>query len=1155
MGLGLREAARLSVRNLRRRSAVVLLLALMIPSASLAVPLTMGASFEESLRQDIYDSLGAVDEMVRSQGVMRPAIFDALANDTRLAAITDGLAPALAIAGVLTGPSGDRRDTQLDIIGIDGRSWAFGSLSDQSGRALGNDIAPGEAYLREDCARRIGAGEGDTVHALFKDPSFSLESIYSPGTPAHPAELRVRSVFEKESLGALKLVPRGPDRRTAFVNLSWLMDRTGQKGINAILVSNNGDSRSGAAGTSEVAARLEKLLKGVVGFGEGGFILTATKDYVKLENQKIFFSGGYAGRVRATDARVSAVSSVTSYFVNELIGNGSHIAYSTVTAFDPADDSAFGSFINNSTGLPVTGDIADDEIIVTGYTAGRLGVTVGDNVTLNYTVYDASFRQQLRYETFRVRYVVDLTGKADDPELMPPFPGIKGKASCGDWSPPIPINYSVMVQEDLNYWVKNGGTPKAYISLSEGRKLWGNDLGNTTTVKALPAPGVSASELARAVGDGLNATLGSGEMGVTVEKVKRDAIDSVSGLEIVTEALLAFGTAVTGSGMVLIYVVVISNIEGRRREIGILRSLGFKRRNITSIITMEGAFLSLAGSLAGVGAGALFAALGVWASNNLWTGILPVSSKLHLPGTDVLAAGFLAGFVVSVAAFAAGSRSASRGAVSSGIRGFPDAPAPARAPAFGTLLLASYVAFLIALAGAGYYLSAASGDLLLLYYFAFGDLLLLATGLLIYMNLERIGAALSGRARLGRIPLANFSRNRKRTGAYIVVYALVVFPLLTLSAYLPMQAGSVSAQANLRGGGYDILGTSEVPMFFDLGNASERSSHNVTGFPDVSVVQFLSFGNPGGTCSNLDTKAPPKILAANGSFVSDSKIPVSDSVDGSRGAPAWRLLDRDEGKGVVPAIGDYTTVVWIFGKGLGGTIPITDEHGNAVRLRIVAILHDSVFQGSVFISEGSMKRLYPTLSQYNMFLFRLHRGWTGEGAGTNGASGAGAGAPENGSAANVAAALESSLSGYGFSARPVSDLVRDLIRVDLAYVSMLQAMLAAGLLIGTLGFAAKVARETIERRFELGVLRAVGFRRGQIARLLVQENVFIFLLGFGLALASALPASYLFLHDLPPPLDTLAVLVLLLGVITGSALAPARRFNDSSPASVLRAPE
>ena len=1136
MGLSFGEAARLSLKNLRRQSALPILLALLIPSASITVPLTMGASFEESLRRDIFDYLGPVDLLVRSQGVLRPELFDALQNDTALSGLTDGLAPALVLPGILTGPGGDGRDTQVDVIGIDARASAFGSFAAARGGRPGLPIPPGDTYLREDCARRLDAAAGDALSAVLKDASFSLESVYTPGAPTHSAVLNVSSVLEKEGLGALKLVPRGPDRRTAYVDLGWLSERTGSGGINAILVSGNGDERAGLAGTAAVSSRLQELLDALVGYEEGGFTVSATTGYVKLESRNIFFGNRYAGLVRATNERVSAVSAQTSYFVNMLMCNGSHVAYSTVTAFDAADDAPFGLFTDNLTGLCITGELSDSEIMLTAYTAERLGALVGDDVTLNYTLYDSAFREQLRYAKFRVKHIVDLSGKADDPELMPPFPGIKGKASCGDWKPPIPVNFSIMVGEDLTYWQRHGGAPKAYISLAAGIRLWGNDLGDTTTVKALPASGVSTTALAGIVGDGLNASLAPGEMGVFVEKVKQDNIESVSGLFIVTEALLAFGTAVTASGMVLIYVVVVANLESRRREIGLLRSLGFSRRTVASVFTLEGLFLSLTGAAAGLLAGVAFSAAGVWASNEVWTGVLPAKNSLYPPGPELLLAAFVAGTVISLMAFYAGARSASRGSVVSGIRDLPERPLATTDGRGSKTLLAGYFAFLVALFSLGYYFSSATGDLLLLSYFVFGDLLLLVTGIVIFLRLGALTDALSGRARLGRIALANASRNPKRTGAYLVVYALVVFPLLTLSAYLPMQTGSLHGEAALRGGGYDLFGQSEVPVFFDIANGTERASRNITGFPDVSVVQFLGYGSPGGTCSNLNTKAPPRMLAANETFLADSTIPFSDSADGTAGKAAWTLLDRDEGTGVVPAIGDYTTVIWIFGKGLGGTIPVTDESGNTVQLKIVAILHDSIFQGSVFISGANLRLLYPTLSKYDTFLFKLASGSTER-------------------PAAVAAALEGALSAYGFSARPVAELVSQFVAIDLAYVSMLQAMLASGLIIGTVGFAAKVSRETLERRYELGVMRALGFKRGSLEGLLLWENLLIFLLGFLLALASAAAASVLYLGGLPGLVDTLAVLAILLGVIILSTLLPIRRFNARAPAEVLRLPE
>ena len=1180
MGLGWGGTARLALRNIRRRSSVPLLLALIVPSASIMVPLTMGDSFQQSLRDEIFDSLGQVDEVVRSSGVMRQDIFDHLQNDTRLAGLTDGLAPALLLPGILTGPSDNRTDTQVDVIGVDGRSSPFGGFTDASGgAALPQSIPPGGVYLREDCARRIGAAAGDAVVVRLRDPAYSLESIYTPGAPVHESTLNVTAVVQDNGLGALRIVPRGPPRRAAFVDIGWLMNATASGGVNLILVSNNGDARGGIDGTADVVARLGTLLDGSVGYGEGGFGLTATPGYVKLQSDNIFFDGELAENVRASDSRVSSISVQTSYFVNMIMANGSWIAYSTVTAIDPAADAAFGAFLDNATGQDITGDMGDGEIIVTSYAAGRLGLNVGDSVTLNYSVYDSSFRQQFRYSNFTVRHIVDLEGKADDPELMPPFPGIKGKASCGDWRPPIPIDYSIMVQDDLTYWRAHGGAPKAYVTLSKGMELWGNDLGNITTVKALPAPGINSTELAPIIGRRLNESLSPARLGVIVEPVKHDAVDSVAGLDIVTEALVSFGSAVTASGMVLIYVVVLGSIEGRRREIGILRSLGFTRRNVAAVFTIEGTVLSLAGSAAGVVAGLAFAGLGVWASNSLWAQILPVRSGLYLPGPEWIAAAFFAGAVLSTIAFAIGARASARGDVASNIRGLPGPvggpissirkerverravpyPPPVESPigegaaAAETIIarrrsmwptIACIVAMVV-VGGMGTVLAASAGDMLLMYYFLVGYAIILLAGFIIYRHMEGLAAALSRGSRLGRISLANSARNRRRSGAYVMVYALVIFPLLTLSAYIPVETSMASSQTSLRGGGYDIMGTSEVPLYFDLGDAAARARQNVTGFPDVSVVQFASFGSPGGTCSNLNTKAPPRILAANASFVRDSKIPFVSSLDGSSGNGPWRLLDRDGGMAgaaggsTVPVIGDYTTVVWIFNKGLDGAISIKDEEGHPVKLRIVGILHDSIFQGSVFLSEAAMRRLYPTQAAYNMFLFSL------EGPGAQGGLDAG----------EAAVALESSLAAFGFSAREVRTIAAGFIEVDMAYASMLQAMLAAGILIGTMGFAAKVANETVERRFELGVMRAIGFQRGRLARLVLAENMFIFCLGFATALASAWAATMIFLGAPPSLPDTLLLFAILACVTAVSALWPVRLFNRRPVAGWLRIPD
>jgi len=1139
----LRDAARLSARNIRRRSVLPLFLALLVPAASIMAPLMMGASFQATLKEEIFRGLGQVDEMVRSKGMMRPGIFEALKSDTTLAGMTDGLAPALILPGILTGPTG-KRDPNVDFIGVDGNISSLGDFRAKDGASLNIPIPAGEAYVREDAALKVYADPGDNVLATLQDPEYSLESVYTPGAQLTNASMEVGAVVKEDGLGALDLAPRGVTRRTVFVDLAWLQGITGKSGFNTILVSNNGDARGGVAMTNEVAKYLRTRLDELAGLEEGGFAVFAENGYAKLESSDIFFNKEYAQKVRNIGVDVSSVSVLTTYFVNMLMKGDRRVAYSTVTAFDPVEDAPFGKFYENGSGLATDGAISDKEMVLTSYTAGRLNASVGDMVTLNYTVYDRYFQKSDNYADFTVKHIVDLDGKADDPGLMPPFPGIKGKTSCGDWKPPVPIDYGIMVGEDLAYWQTHGGAPKAYITLAQGQRMWGNDLGNITTVKALPASGVTVDQLATRISLGLNSSLSAPELGVVVVTVKLTSLQSVGGLGIVTESLVSFGSAVTLSGMVLIIVVVQTNIESRKREIGILRSLGISRRGIAGMFTLEGVMLSLGASAMGTLVGAMFAWLGVLATNMLWSVILPVKAAFFAPDALTTIAGFAGGFIASVMAFALGARSASRGSVVAVLRALPEEKSGTgtHRPRKGAAL-AELVAAITVLALVGYFLSRSAGEMVLLVYFVIGDLMVLAAGLIIHRNIEGLSVALSSRMRSGRIALMYPTRFAKRTTAYVLVYALVTFPLITLFAYAPMQGSGLDAQTELRGGGYDVLGISNAPLFFDITNESERVSRNITDFPSVSeLLPILSFGSQGGTCSNLNSKAPPRLLGANAAFASESKIPFAQTADGSTGKKAWSLLERTVATDI-PVFADYTTAVWILQKGIGDRLRIADEEGKAVDLKLAGILHDSIFQGSVFISEGNLRALYPTQSQYDHFLLKV------------GSDVKGTGGDRDAQARAVADSFGSALADYGMSARPVKEIVAELISVDLAYASMLQAMMVSGVLLGTLGFGAKVAREALERRHELGVMRAIGFKKRSLLGLLVGENLFIFALGFGAALLAASLSAILFLGVAPPLFETLVLLAFLVAVIAAATLAPLRRTLGSTAADNLRIAE
>ncbi len=92
--------------------------------------------------------------------------------------------------------------------------------------------------------------------------------------------------------------------------------------------------------------------------------------------------------------------------------------------------------------------------------------------------------------------------------------------------------------------------------------------------------------------------------------------------------------------------------------------------------------------------------------------------------------------------------------------------------------------------------------------------------------------------------------------------------------------------------------------------------------------------------------------------------------------------------------------------------------------------------------------------------------------------------------------LEDRLSDYGFDAESTATRLAGFHQVENTYLSTFQALGALGLLLGTVGLAAVLLRNVLERRRELALLRATGYQPQHLSWLILAEN--LLLLGCGL---------------------------------------------------------
>jgi ABC-type antimicrobial peptide transport system permease subunit len=176
-----------------------------------------------------------------------------------------------------------------------------------------------------------------------------------------------------------------------------------------------------------------------------------------------------------------------------------------------------------------------------------------------------------------------------------------------------------------------------------------------------------------------------------------------------------------------------------------------------------------------------------------------------------------------------------------------------------------------------------------------------------------------------------------------------------------------------------------------------------------------------------------------------------------------------------------SVISWGLRLKLGDEIEAADERGRPFRVRLVAGLADSVFQGSVLVSEARFLERFPSSSGARAFLVD---------------------APAEAVPA-VTRSLENALADRGLELVPARDRLEAFLAVQNAYLSVFLALGGIGLLIGSAGRGAVVFRNVLERRAEFALMRAVGFSRRSIQALLLWEHGLLLALGLAAGVLAA----------------------------------------------------
>jgi putative ABC transport system permease protein len=102
----------------------------------------------------------------------------------------------------------------------------------------------------------------------------------------------------------------------------------------------------------------------------------------------------------------------------------------------------------------------------------------------------------------------------------------------------------------------------------------------------------------------------------------------------------------------------------------------------------------------------------------------------------------------------------------------------------------------------------------------------------------------------------------------------------------------------------------------------------------------------------------------------------------------------------------------------------------------------------------------------------------------------------------VANGLRKELILYGFYAIVVEEILQDILEVQNNFFNLFNAFLSLGLIIGIVGLGIVTLRSVYERRHEIGMMRAIGFKRFGVVSAFLGESTFI--AGSGLVIGAIL---------------------------------------------------
>ena len=741
------------------------------------------------------------------------------------------------------------------------------------------------------------------------------------------------------------------------------------------------------------------------------------------------------------------------------------------------------------------------------------------------------------------------------------------------------------------------GEGKMIVSLDQARGLFGLNR-SVNFIKISCVGGVEeGNEHSKGVAEEVSELIDQNDRYsfLEVKQVKAEDLDSFQqSISQFSDLFLVFGTFSIIAGVVLTINIFVMLGEERKSESGMSRAIGMTRKKLIRVFSYEGLFYSLGASIVGALMGiaityVIFHLLGdVFAAFGATKSI--VSYIAYKPSSFVTS--FSAGFFITVITIFFTTFRISKINIVRAIREIPEPPVSRGSSKIfklaiagivvGALLTALYIptmqqrwlmtgisliilgastvlrrwtgdriAYTVAAVGLLVWWliplpisEASTGDIDMfilsgLFMVTAGVMLVMLNGTIITKFFEMCCRAGSGFKAVVLTGISHPMKERFRTAMTMFIFALIIFSITVMGMIVAIFDTNIDMIVEEQSGGYDIIGFCDTQRPIDNIQRRIELSQNLST-DDFNRIDHASLGYVPTNQTQNGVVMRQMVVGVGPGFVDNNTFGFSAySENYSSTNAVWEAVLADPDLVLAPGGGQgFGPPGMGPGWQIGDNITLRNKTGVMQQKQIIGLLNQS-FIGGVYMSRDTAAQEFNITANSLFFLDTV------EGADDE----------------EIAKELEREFIANGFQPLVLSTLIEQITSTMYMFFDLFSGYMGLGLIVGIAGLGIISLRAVHERRLEIGMMRAIGFKRKMIRYAFLIENSFITVMGILMGSILGIAIGWIIWNDsfrsmgwvfVIPYSRILFIGVLAYAIMLVTAIPSANKASKVSPAEALR---